>query len=85
MTDQADEIAAIAGELTAAQREAVLNLPADGGYADEYTDPPWPNLHMRVELGALGEMRPNTRFRHAFRLTARGIAVRNHLESNHEF
>lgn len=66
--------------LSEAQREAILALPANGGCADAYTDPPWPDLWMRVELGDLGEMRPGTVFNHGFRLTALGLAVRAALQ-----
>ena len=72
-------IAEIAKGLTDAQREAILALPANGSCADAYTNPPWPALWMRAELGELGEMRPGAVFNHGFRLTPLGLAVRDHL------
>jgi len=71
---------AIAATLSEAQKRAVINLPQNGSYADEYTSPPWPNIHMRAELGPLGRMRPNTRFRHGYALTPLGLAVRAILQ-----
>ncbi len=80
MTDPtAAELDAICARLTKAQREALVNLPHDGSYADEYTSPPWPNIHLRAELSGLGRMRPNTRFRHGFGLTPLGVATRKRL------
>ncbi|NML93832.1 hypothetical protein [Novosphingobium olei] len=71
---------AIAAGLTDAQKRALLATPEENPWLDEYTNPPWPNIHVRADLGDLGTMRPNTRFRHAFRLTPLGIAVRSILQ-----
>lgn len=77
---QTCETAEIAAKLTEAQKAALLQMPAGGEYVDEWSTPPWPNLHMRAALGSLGEMRPNTRFNHAFRLTALGRIVRDYIQ-----
>jgi len=76
------EIAAIAKGLTAAQRAALIAFPDGNPWLDEYSTPPWPNIHVRAELADFGTMRPNATFNHAFRLTHLGQLVAQHLKES---
>lgn len=68
----------IAAGLNDRQRQLLVSLPK--GWLDEYTAPPWPNIHDRADFSALGEMRPGAVFNHAWRLTPLGLSVRAILE-----
>lgn len=84
MTRPMTSIPTIASKLRDSEREALLSLPPLGSYADAFTTPPWPSIHMRAQLGDLGQMRPRAVFNHGFGITPLGEQVREFVRTHLE-
>ena len=75
------DIPQIAARLSEAQRDMLMFVPEENPWLNEYSKPEWPRFHMRADLGDLGMMRPNAVFNHAWRLSAKGLAVAQYLRN----
>jgi len=92
MTDKADEIAAIAGELTAAQtrcfnlvaREHPIAIPAEDDRLSPFCDDvsPTDTINQCFDLGIIDQLGRGDFDDFRIVLTPLGLAVRNHLKGS---